>query len=236
MVEMKVYTNPLAVMVEIMQAVARRGYTHYVTGEVPICKALALVMKFIVKYHIDMNTNQRAYRKRKGKANCVLFLYLESWDKPLRFYLLITPGEGRVWREERPLDVRDNPIIVPDAVRRAEYALVRKPPAKGGNIGWTWMLTSKSVVRWLEWLCDAARHHRLDQALKRLELLNSTPGFHGIRQRAEDIKSKFFRCWRRHNAKRELPKIPLIGYISYRKFEAGRHFVHLSDLVDRLCK
>ncbi len=234
--EIIIYINFAAFMTRMLRAVTHGGHTHCVTGKVPICKAPAFVKKLNAKYHIGLGMNQGACRKRNGKANCILFLYWNGQDNWLHFYLLITSGKGRVWQEERPLDVRKKAIIVPDALRQAEYVLVRKQLAKGRKSVSTWAMTRKSMVHWKERFYRVALLHMRPDAAELMRLLHTAPSFYGIRRDALEIERDFLRYWRRHNAGQEPPKRPLIGYMSNRNHRVGHVFILLSDLVCRLCK
>ncbi|HGG59653.1 MAG TPA: hypothetical protein ENK26_07005, partial [Gammaproteobacteria bacterium] len=76
--ELNVHIHKTVLMQRLLDAVVR-GYVWHTSGTIPLHKAERLVDKFVERYHIDYNTNQRTYAKRKGRANArLLMLHQES--------------------------------------------------------------------------------------------------------------------------------------------------------------
>jgi len=101
-------------MQRILDAVSR-GYGQYTSGVVPIHKAAQLYGKFAELYGVHFNANQRAYAKRKKRANARLFFLYEEDSVNLSWWLFATGGTGQVheleqqppyplsWEEQRKL-------------------------------------------------------------------------------------------------------------------------------------
>jgi len=96
-----VLTSKTTFMQRVLHRVSK-GYQFYVTGSFQVDKAGHVVEKFVAKYRINANVNQRSYAKRLGKSNVCLVMYHNKQNSHIDFALLATKGESDFFKEERP--------------------------------------------------------------------------------------------------------------------------------------
>ncbi|RMG32501.1 MAG: hypothetical protein D6720_13220 [Gammaproteobacteria bacterium] len=190
-------------MQRLIDAVTR-GYVHHTSGAVPLARAQRLADKFARRYGVHTNSNQRAYAKRQGRANARLYLLAYDQSDELDWWLLATPGSGRVHDEERLHLAADrrHRIRIKD-----DYELVRAPRRKhhGGRHVWTWRMTRPCYERWRHRLIQACRMPSPRGITESLQSLRRVPGFSGTRQQAIELLRLAHREWRRRHGKIALP-------------------------------
>jgi hypothetical protein len=182
------------VILEIVQ----RGSRYWTSGVIPIEKALRLADKFAHQYGTAAKQSKRAWDKAHGRANSTLIMYPED-DRaltPLRWWLLVTPGQGLVHQQEQLHDAWDKR---PRLQWGEQYELVhlQKDRRFGGGRHWTWRLTEQryaeleAAMRQYASAHGAARSasagsrasgvERSDDLGSLIVAITRMPGFHGIR-------------------------------------------------------
>ena len=192
-----VHIHKTVLMQRMLDAVVR-GHYWYVFGTIPLHKAEPMVTKFAEHYGVDLNANQRAYRKRRGRANTRLFMYAHAESTDLYWWLLATAGTGWVHEEERLLHtVKDRQRIRIDD----DYELVRRtrPRAHGGGMVWTWKMTRMCYARWRERIIHACRRSEPYEVSRAISSLCRVPGFSGVREQAGKLVALTRTEWRRRH-------------------------------------
>ena len=184
--ELNVHVHKTVLMQRLLDA-ALRGYVWHTSGTIPIHKAERLAAKFAERYHIDYNNNQRAYAKRKGRANARLLVLHQDGDTDLHWWLLATKGGGEVHTEEHLLDA----TLSRERIRIADdYELLplTKPRTHGGGTTWTWRMTRACYARWCNRVRMAGRYPSPREARSAVQSLHRTPSLsrHPAAGRASD--------------------------------------------------
>jgi hypothetical protein len=197
-----IYSKALS-MQRLADAV-NQGYTHWVSGTVPLNKVNLLTKKFSIIYQVNTDRNARARGKRAGLGNAKLVLY---WDGCIiQWWLLVTPPNG---------DQHAAHIIEPlkNAFERTEritldgYELITVPKKGSSGTKLTWRMTDDKYQDWRESIIDAVRlgHiHAIDRLLCQLYL---SPGFAGIRSQV-GILAGLYQGEVKRSGKKDLPKPP----------------------------
>jgi len=185
----------------IVLETVQRGSRYWTAGTVTPEKALAFSERMAELYHADATQAQRAYSKSKGRANTALVMYHEPHEREIRFWLLVTPGEGLAHERERLLDAH--------AAREhltwgTQYELVhvQRPRTHGGGRTWTWRLTDERYAM-LEAAtrARAAAHggvgDRTDDLRSLVSAVMRMPGFYGIRQQQLSLLALGRGLWER---------------------------------------
>ena len=209
-----------AAMRVILETV-QRGSRHWSTGTVPPEKALRFAAKMAERYRADANRAQRAYAKSKGRANTTLLMYPEN-NGVLRWWLLVTPGEGAVHTQERLSDSHDKRTLL---VWGEQYALVheQRPKNHGGGRVWTWRITPQRYAE-LEtslrnYAASPGRHYgasaeRQDDLYALVQAVMRMPGFHGVRQQQLSLLQAGKEMWvRTHAASASFPWPEKVPYL-----------------------
>lgn len=199
-----------AVMQRIQQAAAR-GYAWYTSGLVHHEKALNLCNKFARLYGVNLNENQRSYRKRKQHANSMLFIYPKKDSPYLLWWLLATDGEGEIHKNEKLISIHDNHRRL---VWDDDYELVMMPKA-GAKPRITWRMTRKCYQEWNDRIRKAIRQKYTDDSARQAAWsLKRTPGFGGIREQVMKLNNLFSSEWKRiRKSTEEMPSVSFVGYV-----------------------
>jgi len=175
-----------------------RGYCWHTSGTVPPHKAGRVGAKFAERYGVDRNSNQRAYARRRGRANARLFLLGQSGQTDLGWWLCVTEGTGCVHAVERLADAREkrSRIRIAD-----DYELVRRTRsrARGGGVVWTWRMTRECYALWRERIIAACRRRDSLQIGRTVSSLYRMPGFSGIREQVGTLAALARSEWRRRH-------------------------------------
>ncbi len=192
-----VQIHKTVLMQRILDAVSR-GYLLYTAGKVPADKAQRLAGKFATRYAVHRNENQRAYARRKGRANARLFLYAPPNDTDLRWWLCVTSGAGAVHELEKLADARNRHTRV---WIEEDYELIQLSRKKGQGTGtvWTWRMTHGCDERWRLRLRHACRTPGTSEIRLAIGSLSRTPGFSGIRRQVGDLMVFARAEWRRRH-------------------------------------
>ena len=101
-------------VVRVVTLASRFGYFHVVRGRIPKHKDPQRVdRKLMVKYGVERDRMKAMRRHRQGIAKVK---YLRWRDL---FLLLATDGESPLFQEERPVDLRKNPVRIGDRLTAA---------------------------------------------------------------------------------------------------------------------
>lgn len=198
-------------LMQRIQQAATRGYFYYVSGEIRANKVIGVANKFAEKYKTDINENQRSYRKRKGNANALLFLYPKKDSSNFYYWLLATDGNGEIHEQEKLIKIFDK------SQRLSwdnDYELVTLPK-KGSKHTVTWRMTRLCYQSWNDRIRKAIRQkYSNDLSNQAIWSLSRVPGFSGIRDQVKKLYKLFNAEWKRTRAKNEeIKKLPPIGYV-----------------------
>ncbi|MBU2790992.1 hypothetical protein HF288_05680 [Acidithiobacillus caldus] len=194
-----------AATLRLLLETVQRGSRYWTGGIIPTHKALHLAEKFADRYSCTASAATRSRNKARGISNATLIFYPENASTltPLRWWLLVTPGTGRVWEEEQLQDTgkRRERLRWGD-----QYGLVhlQRDKKHGGGRHWTWCIQEAHY----EALEDAMRQYasahgkkdateRTDDLERLLTTLRRMPGFHGIRRQQWALYTLGRNCWDR---------------------------------------
>ena len=172
-----IYLKKTDAMQKILHLVSH-GYNRYITNEISIKKAPALIIKFIELYKIDSTEMQRYRAKKKGQANVQLVLWKAN-ENDLLWWLLVSDGRGLIDDLEK-----DNLISVKDKNNRLTitgYELI-KMPFKNREPSWSYRMTKETYHDWEERIKSAVRHKKDKLVRQSHYSLSRTPGFAGARR------------------------------------------------------
>ena len=215
------------VMQRIQQA-ATRGYCLYTYGSIPFKKAPAFADKMASKYGVDLNENQRGYRRRLKRANAFLYLYPKKDSDLLLWWLMATEGEGVVHTEESLKSIfNKHERLCWDG----DYELVVMPK-ENSKPTITWRMTRACYKDWNDRVRKSIRQkYTDDKARQAVWSLGRAPGFSGIRSQVKRLHAVFRAEWKRTRRDTDvMPAIPSIGYVRGLKSDS----IPLSVLVKRL--
>lgn len=211
-------TTKTETMQRIQDCVSRCGCRFYVAGTVALTRFQAVRAKFADSYETGLTRHQIRRRKEGG---CAVTYVVWWWNKTeVRFWLLITPGRGAIWRLETPLALgeRGSRLKINGDY---ELLLLSRAAASGGDESWTWRLDAPSFEQWRNRLSRSVIVHpknpaRLSQSLYSLYRM---PGFRGIRQQVGLLVGDARRQWRSRYSHADFPETPGLGYVSRIKAE-----------------
>jgi len=173
--------TPAASLTRILDNVPK-GYTRYTCGTIKADKIGALVNKFRIRHSIDASPAQRFNRKKKGKANALLTVYLPpppkdietvTISKPVPWLLQFTSGE--LDSPETLTNVTDKPHL-----QWLGYELVRH--TFRGKTSWTWRRNKEEEVGLFGLLAEKCDRRQWREVERLLQSAANEPGFHGIRE------------------------------------------------------
>lgn len=210
-----VVRHKTSLMQELLTRVSR-GYEWHLSGEIDAKKVPALIEKFAQKYHIFADKNQRHYRKCKGRANAILFLYPQKYTTGFFWWLLATDGDGAVHEQEALKQVCQHPITW-----GSEYE-IKHLSSPDKKTRWTWRMTKAQYHAWHERIRLSIRSRTTEAAIQAaIWVLFRAPGFRGIREQVKQLRYQIIKEWQRTRKDRdELPSLPdFIGYRRYKEDE-----------------
>lgn len=189
------------------------GYVWHTGGFVPLLRAPHLADKFADRYSVHWNANQRAYAKRKGKANAHLYFLARGEADHLDWWLLVTPGKGRVYDDEnlRLITNRRYRLRIGD-----DYEIIRRTRTRqeGGGQVWTWRMTHTCHEMWRERIIQACRSKSHASIKQIMSSLYRAPGFSGVRQQVGILVALARREWCRRHGETVVPgERPRLSYI-----------------------
>ncbi len=201
----KIPSSKRAAMRVLLETV-QRGSHYFTTGTVEVAKALGFADKMARLYRADVTQAQRAYAKANGKANTSLTVFPESC-LTLRWWLLVTPGQGVVHEREQLMDAHDKHTHLSWG---DQYELAHKqhPQSQGGGRHWTWRLREphraelETAIRLLA-AAHGSPQPRQDDLGRLVEALLRMPGFHGIREQLKELFKVGAETWQRTHAASE---------------------------------
>ena len=179
-----------------------RGYFYHTSGQCPPEKIMNLVAKFDELYEVNLNRNQRAYRRKKGQAVVQLFIYPHHEKKYFLWWLLATNGEHLIHKRESLKDVRKKSFRLK---WNDEFQLVRLPK-EDGEPTWTWSFTKANKHTWERRIQIAVKFKDKFKMRQALYSLARMPGFRGIRNTSFELAKKFKTQWDRIMSDKEQEK------------------------------
>lgn len=192
----------------ILLETVQRGSRFWTGGTVPVGKALAFSEKMGARYAADRNAGQRAYAKQIGRANTALVMYPDDDPTRIRYWLLVTLGEGPVHTLEQLMDAHKprESVAWGDQYRLHQ---VQRPRAHSGSRTWTWSMTNDRFTRLLESIrMRAAAPGGPGDDTKALDALVQSiqrmPGHYGIRQQQRALLDEGELVWRRTHRESEV--------------------------------
>jgi hypothetical protein len=196
--------NSKRATMRILLETVQRGSRYWLSGTVSPDKALGFADKMAKRYRTDANQAQRAYAKSKGLANTTLVMFPEDISC-IRWWLLVTPGQGPVHTQESLLDSHDKRT----RLRWDEqYELVHEQRTRnqGGGYHWTWRMTDSHFAAlsaaMQQQAASPGRHphqppERQDDLDALVQALMRMPGFQGVRQQVMELLWMGKQVWQR---------------------------------------
>jgi len=193
-----------AAAMRLLLETVQRGSRYWTGGTIPTHKALSLAEKFAHRYGTDLRASQRSRNKAKGITNSRLVVYPDNDQalEPLRWWLLVSPGNGPVQQMEH---LEDAWSARGRLTWGEQYVLVhlQKNRAYGGGRHWTWQMQSDRYDALVSAMDQYAAGHghpgreRKDDLQQLILAIRRMPGFHGIRQQQRDLFARGRELWER---------------------------------------
>ena len=204
-------TSPLriprskAAAMRLLLETVQRGSRYWTGGVLPTHKAIRLAEKFAERYAITASAATRSRNKARGISNATLIFYPENEQAltPLRWWLLVTPGTGRVWEEESLQDTGNRRQRL---TWGEQYVLVhlQREKKQGGGRHWTWCIQDDhyealeaAIRQYSSAHGSSAGKERTDDLERLIAALRRMPGFHGIRKQQWALYTLGRNCWNR---------------------------------------
>jgi len=178
--------TPAASLARILDNIPK-GYTRHTCGVIKAEKIRKLVEKFRTRHSIHASPEQRFNRKKKGKANALLTVYLPPAKEDAA---VMTVSDTVPWLLQFTSGELDSPETLTDVTDKPRlqwlgYELVRH--AFRGKTSWTWR-RSKEKMEGLSGLlvekCDRRQWREVERFLQHAA---SEPGFHGVREQTYQL-------------------------------------------------
>jgi len=185
-IQIPISSTPAASLDRILDNVPK-GYTRYTCGTIKEDKIQKLVDKFRIRHNIHASPTQRFTRKKKGRANALLTVYLPlcnadasavTISDTVPWLLQFTSGE--LDSHEKLLDVTDKPCL-----QWLGYELVRH--AFRGKTSWTWRRSKEDVEGLFGRLGELCNRRQWREVEQLLQSAAREPGFHGIREQTYQL-------------------------------------------------
>lgn len=206
-------TDVIQARAHLMQQIGdhvRNGYRCWITGTVPLGRAVAWAEKARTLYRADEDRNRRARAKKQGRGSAYLLMYPldRSIDNNrLGWVLLFTDGDHVAHKLEKLHRAEEDPLEI------FGYALVREPRRQKASPVWTWRLARGTYHAWRETIIDTVRRGSAFDVRQVLRSLQSAPGFSGIRAQIKALHRLIRYEWiARHGKRSEMPGLPKILY------------------------
>jgi len=218
------------VVMQRIQQAASRGYSLFTFGTVPYKKAQAFADKIATNYKVDLNENQRGYRRRLKRANAFLFLYPKKDTDLFHWWILATEGTGAIHDKERLFSIFDKQNRL---TWDNDYELVVMPKENSKHT-MTWRMTRKCYQSWNDRIRKSIRQkYTDDKARQAAWSLGRAPGFSGIRLQVKRLYTIFSSEWKRTRRETDtMPTLPKVGYVRGLKSDT----IPISTIVKRLEK
>ena len=205
-----VFTRKTAYMQRVADLV-RNNHVRYVTGQIPMKKAVFFAQKMDLYYHCHAD-KVTAFRQRKLGfcSSRLLFLYTEGNDN-LTWILLVTPGEWPTPHDgkEKWLD----PMQPESRVGLTGYELVRHIRKGNADPSWTWRYNSTRYDELRNAIVTAIRSRNAHELEKLIAIIWRSPSFAGVREQVKKFSQLIKGEWTRTGVG-NMPEIPSrIGYI-----------------------
>jgi len=213
----KIYVHASGTLHQLITSTAR-GYVNHVSGVVKPDKVERVIARFEDLYETNLNRDQRAYRKKKGRCNVRLFIHPRYTTPDLQWWLLATDGEGLFYEREKPKSGLKRRSRL-TAFNQYEAMIA---PAKGNVPRWTWRLSQESSKNWEARIQAAIRNRKNENDLKNImRELHSLPGFRGVRSQVAGLRKFTGYEWRRITAQDSCPHIPkkVQPYLRYKTYD-----------------
>lgn len=184
----KVPRNQSAVMMYLSDQVSR-GYHYYLSGEVHKNKALEFALKMKSKFDVNLTSEQRAMRHKKGLPNFILIMF--PIDEECFLWFVLAAGvpskidKIAAQQNEKFESSLDKKTRI--ALKDYELKRVTKSRSAGGGTRWTWFIKSKAKRMLQEELIRAARCNSTQKLENAVERLRNRPMFSGVRAQASTL-------------------------------------------------
>lgn len=226
MFDLTVYVGKTQTLKKLLFFVSH-GYWWWAAGTVHVTKILKLVEKFDKRYGLNLNANQRDYRKSKGLANAQLLVYPINGTDKFMWWLLATDGDGPVKELEALKDTRKKN----ERLHWLDELEVVKRTRKGHNKPmFTWRMTERQLEGFTVRIKKAAASQNEQHIEAVLKSLYFTPGFGKARSQVGMLVAYAKKCWRQNHSS-PMPDSGLcLHYVRYTE----QQVVPLSDVLNRI--
>lgn len=205
MSDLAIYRYKAACMQRIQNLVVK-GYVRYTSGTVHHTKAMKLVAKFDEMYRINLNANQRLYRKKKGEANTKLVMYPKPNSQDFLWWLLVTNGSGKVEKLESLKGVTSASTRL-QWFDDYEMVIMLREGREKPNV--TWRMTKQCFNAWHTRIRHAVRSKSEDNLKQTTWSLHRVPGFSELRVQVKQLRQLIFKEWKRSRSDSDdLPIMP----------------------------
>ena len=219
---------------ESIRLYVERGFRFYTSGVIEPGKAQRLCEKFDDKYGVLLSDYGIERLRKRGHARARLVLIDGSLLYPgehrfknrIVWFLVATPGPGRVREEEQLQDAKvpkHKPVIGDFVLRKRKDRSTR-----------TWMLSNQAYKAYRDDAVHAVRMKDLKHARRLVGIMMKWPHFAGVRQQRKKIFELMRKSVRKgHNTDSDL------GFIPSRQAYAGvakkRDVVPLGRWLQNVC-
>jgi len=179
-----------------------RGYTRYTSGTIPLVKLPSLVSKLHRIHLIAASPAQRITRKKRGKANAMLSLYLSESADTVHWLMLFT--EGELEAHEKLRGILDKPRL-----RWLDYELTRY--GHKARTCWTWHRSKEAMQELYALLDEHLKKRHWSAVAGMLDRIAAQPGFHGVRAQSWRLCQQA----RQQGYPRELPYLFYMSKINH---------------------
>lgn len=179
-----------------------KGYTRYVSGQLPTAKLEAFLKKFHQRYAIAASPAQRLTHQKHGKANALLTVYQPKNCEIAEWVMQVSQGTN--FENEILKDVTSKLRL-----NWLGYELFRY--ANKGRTSWTWRRPKEEMAEHYLMMRRYSELRRMDEIEKMLIRLGNQPGFHGVREQSKEL----FREAQCIGYKGMLPKLFFMSKVSH---------------------
>jgi hypothetical protein len=222
----------------ILLETVQRGSRYWIGGVIPIDKALRLADKFAQYYATNASQSKRSWNKAHGRANCTLIMYPDNDQNitHVRWWLLVTPGIGLVYQEEKLQDCHDPHQRL---MWGEQYELLHLQHLRGGGRRWTWQMQKQRNDEMTKSMSQYASGHghfnnvtsknnahesntitveRTDNLGALIHAIKLMPGFHGIRMQQMHLYAVGRECWNKSHTIPYMDWPTAVPYVDKRQF------------------
>jgi len=180
-IQIPISPTPVASLTRILDNIPK-GYRRYTSGTIKANKIDALVDKFSRRHSIHISPTQRFNRKKKGRANALLTVYLPPLKEDAS---VITVSDAVPWLLQFTSGELDSHEVLADVTTKPRlqwlgYELVQH--TFRGKTSWTWRRSKEEEEGLFGLLIEKCDRQQWREVERLLQSAASQPGFHGIRE------------------------------------------------------